>query len=166
MSVDIHFIISLNQFDGDKGALLFPKARHALLCFQLFCYKFHNSQTILFLTNHSSILFKDHFTSYQCYINELYDILDDQTLITFSNNTQLVGSLRACLVIAALLQLVINRSYSCTSESRLKCHPFHNLPIPYTCTLYTIHMYTIYPTHVHYVLLLSMVVPPPWVGYS
>ena len=31
MSVDIHFIILLNQFDGDKGVLLLPKARHALL---------------------------------------------------------------------------------------------------------------------------------------
>ena len=86
MSVDIHFIL-LYQFDGDKGALLLPKARHALLCYQLFCYQFHNSQIILFLTNHSSILFKDHYTSYQCYNNELYDILDDQILITFSNNT-------------------------------------------------------------------------------
>ena len=38
--------------------------------------------------------------------------------------------------------------------------------IPYTCTLYTIHIHTIYHTHTHYVLLLSMVVPPSWVGYS
>ena len=70
-----------------QRGLLLPKARHVLLCYQLFCYQFHNSQKILFLTNHSSILFKDHFTSYQCYNNELYDILDDQILITFSNNT-------------------------------------------------------------------------------
>ena len=42
ISVDIHFIL-LYQFDGDKEALLLPKARHALLCYQLFCYQFHNS---------------------------------------------------------------------------------------------------------------------------
>ena len=48
-----------------------------------------NNGGAIFLTNHSSILFDDHSTSYQCYDNELYDILDDQnlpSLVTFFNN--------------------------------------------------------------------------------
>ena len=48
-----------------------------------------NNGGAIFLSNHSSILFDDHSTSYQCYNNELYDILDGQNLpnlVTFFNN--------------------------------------------------------------------------------
>ena len=46
-----------------------------------------NNGGAIFLTNHSSILFKDHSTSYQCYDNGLYNTINNQILVTFSNNT-------------------------------------------------------------------------------
>ena len=55
-------------------------------------YTANNNGGAIFLTNHSTILFKDHSTLYQSYDNELYDTLGDQYLpyllmtITFYNN--------------------------------------------------------------------------------
>ena len=75
--------------DSDYSNVIFHKS--ALVNFTN--NRANNNGGAIFLTNHSSILFKDHSTSFQCYDNERYDNHDDQysatfiIIVTLNNNT-------------------------------------------------------------------------------